>query len=72
MADGDRRPRPQILWSVDDQGGYRAEWEIPLDAAPGSYEFLITGNLYRLESQPFSVGPASRLEVARTGTSGAT
>ena len=62
----------QILWSVDDQGGYRAEWEVPLDAIPGSYEFRITGNLYRLESQPFTVGPASTLQVARMGSSGAT
>jgi neutral ceramidase len=62
----------QVLWAVDNQGGYRGEWEVPLDATPGSYEFVITGNLYRLESAPFTVGPATRLEVARAGSSGAT
>jgi neutral ceramidase len=42
-----------ILWTVDDNGVYRAEWEPPLNAAPGRYRFAIRANRYRLVSHSF-------------------
>ena len=53
----------QILWRVDDQGGYTAEWEVPLTAATGRYRLVITANHYRLTSQPFAVTPSRALKV---------
>lgn len=57
-----------ILWTVDDNGVYRAEWEVPLGASPGSYRFVIQANHYNLTSAPFSVAPAQTLRAARTTT----
>ncbi len=45
----------QILWSSDAAGNYRAQWEVPLDAAPGRYRFLITAKGYSLASLAFRV-----------------
>jgi hypothetical protein len=53
----------QILWRVDDNGGYRAEWEVPLSAVAGAYRFVITANRYRLDSDPFAVEPSHALSV---------
>jgi len=53
----------QILWAVDDQGAYTATWEVPRDAAAGSYDFVVTANHYRLMSAPFEVTPAASLAV---------
>jgi hypothetical protein len=61
----------QVLWSVDDQGGYRALWEAPRDAPAGTYRFVVTANRYRLQSSPFDVAPSSALTVARGETSNA-
>jgi hypothetical protein len=62
----------QILWSVDDQGGYQATWEVPRDAAPGSYEFLITANRYQLQSAPFSVAPTGSLTLKQVSSNAGT
>ncbi|MCW2601155.1 MAG: hypothetical protein JWM02_2984 [Frankiales bacterium] len=53
----------QILWRVDDNGVYSAEWEVPRDAPAGSYRFVVTANHYRLDSRPFTVTPATTLSV---------
>jgi len=57
----------QILWRVDDEGGYTAEWEVPLSAPSGAYRFVVTANRYRLESAPFTVAPSRALTVDRVG-----
>jgi neutral ceramidase len=62
----------QILWSVDDQGNYQATWEVPRDAAPGTYEFLITANHYQLESSPFSVAATGALTIKQLPSSAGT
>ncbi|MDP9183422.1 MAG: hypothetical protein M3P04_11680 [Actinomycetota bacterium] len=53
----------QILWRVDDNGVYSAQWEVPRDAARGSYRFVVTANHYRLTSSAFTVTPATTLSV---------
>jgi neutral ceramidase len=55
----------QILWTVDDGGAYRAEWEPTFATRLGRYRFLISANRYRLRSRPFHVRPARTLELRR-------
>jgi hypothetical protein len=55
----------QILWRVDGQGGYDAEWEVPRDATLGRYRFVVTANRYKLTSAPFGVAPSRALTVER-------
>ena len=54
-----------ILWSVDDNGVYRAEWEVPLGAAGGDYRFLVQANGYTLASSRFAVLPSQALAARR-------
>jgi neutral ceramidase len=49
----------EILWSSDPNGQYRAQWEVPLNAARGRYRFLITGKRYTLASHTFTVAPGA-------------
>jgi neutral ceramidase len=58
----------QILWQVDGNGNYGASWEVPVDAAAGSYDFVITANHYTLESAPFDVVPTDALKVTAQRT----
>ena len=51
----------QILWRVDDSGKYTAQWEVPLDAATGVYDMVVTANHYTLTSSPFDVAPSTGL-----------
>ena len=44
-----------VLWSVDEDGLYRAEWEPPLGQPLGTYRFRITANRYSLASRPFEL-----------------
>jgi neutral ceramidase len=53
------------LWKVDDQGEYRALWEIPLQMRAGRYRLVVTANRYRLASDPFRVVPARTLALRR-------
>jgi neutral ceramidase len=53
------------LWKVDEQGQYRAFWEIPRDLPTGRYRILVTANRYRLASRPFRVVPARTLTLRR-------
>jgi neutral ceramidase len=50
-----------IMWRVDANGVYIAEWEVPLTAATGKYRFVVHANHYSLTSSPFSVGPSRAL-----------
>jgi neutral ceramidase len=60
-----------VLWTVDDNGLYRAEWEPPLDARLGRLRFTIHANHYRLRSRPFRLSPAHTLTAKRvTAASG--
>ena len=53
----------QVLWRVDANGVYSAEWEVPRDAVRGTYRFVVTANHYRLVSAPFAVTAATTLSV---------
>jgi hypothetical protein len=57
-----------ILWRVDEEGRYSAQWQVPLDAPTGAHRFVVTANRYRLESQPFTVAPATNLTARVVGT----
>jgi neutral ceramidase len=57
----------QILWSSDPNGQYRAQWEVPLTAAPGRYRFLITAKRYKLASHPFRVATGALLTPEVSG-----
>jgi len=48
-----------VLWTVDEDGLYRARWEPPLDQPLGRYRFRITANRYTIASNPFD------LEISR-------
>lgn len=45
-----------MLWRVGSKGAHRAQWQVPADAAPGSYRLVVTATGYRLVSRAFSVG----------------
>jgi neutral ceramidase len=57
----------QILWRVDDNGRYTAEWQVPIAAAVGRYRFAVTARRYRLVSKPFRVSPSRALAVHPLG-----
>ena len=57
----------EILWRVDDNGRYSAEWQVPLSAATGRYRFVVTARRYRLRSKPFRVSPSRALTVHPLG-----
>jgi neutral ceramidase len=57
----------EILWSSDSSGNYRAQWEVPLTATPGTYRFLVTAKRYKLASQPFVVIEGAMLEPVIVG-----
>ena len=52
-----------VLWKVDADGVYRAEWEVPLSTPPGDYAFVVTGNHYRLRSATFHVTDSRAMHV---------
>ncbi|MEX2458214.1 MAG: neutral/alkaline non-lysosomal ceramidase N-terminal domain-containing protein, partial [Actinomycetota bacterium] len=45
----------RIIWRVDDEGRYTAEWHVPAGTRSGSYRFVITAKRYRVASRPFTV-----------------
>ena len=57
----------QIVWRVDAAGVYTAAWEIPLDAATGTYAFTVTANHYAFVSSPFAVVPSTRVVLSAAG-----
>jgi neutral ceramidase len=54
-----------VLWTVDSDGVYHAEWEPPFKARLGTYRFRITANRYALTSRPFRLRPSRALEPHR-------
>jgi neutral ceramidase len=48
-----------VLWTVDQNGVYRAEWEVPLGAPAGRYRLQVHANHYALTSTAFTVAPAA-------------
>lgn len=59
-----------ILWSVDESGGYVALWEAPLSAKVGTYRFHVTGKKYALDSGPFKVAPMRKIEPSLASNEG--
>jgi neutral ceramidase len=55
----------EVLWRVNSDGVYRAEWEPTYDHRLGAYRFRITANHYSLTSQRFRLRPSSKLRVLR-------
>jgi len=51
----------QIVWRVDSNGVYTAQWEVPLDTPTGTYDMVVTANHYTLTSAPFAVTPSTAL-----------
>ncbi|MCU1590516.1 MAG: hypothetical protein JWP11_1772 [Frankiales bacterium] len=56
----------QIVWRVDSNGRYDAQWEVPRDEPLGAHRFVVTGNHYRLVSGAFAVVAATTLSVEQT------
>jgi hypothetical protein len=56
----------QIVWRVDDNGRYAAQWEVPRDEPVGTHRFVVTANHYRLVSKAFAVTAATTLSVEQT------
>jgi hypothetical protein len=57
----------QLVWRVDDNGRYDAQWEVPRDEPVGPHRFVVSGNHYRLVSKAFVVTAATTLSVEQTG-----
>ncbi|MCW2571758.1 MAG: hypothetical protein JWO88_1816 [Frankiales bacterium] len=56
----------QIVWRVDDNGRYSAQWEVPRDEPLGAHRFVVTANHYRVVSASFPVVAATTLSVEQT------
>jgi hypothetical protein len=56
----------EIVWQVDDDGVYTAQWQPGIAAPAGRYRFVITANRYKLVSAPFRVGVSTALTGGRT------
>jgi neutral ceramidase len=54
-----------MLWTVDANGVYQAEWEPPLNARRGVYRFQVHANHYSLTSGRFRLRPSTALTVNR-------
>ncbi len=59
----------RILWKVDSNGRYDAEWEPAVGAPPRRYRFRITANRYRITSRSFALRASRSLTVRRDGGS---
>jgi hypothetical protein len=59
----------QIVWRIDDNNQYAAQWEIPRDEPLGAHRIVVTANHYRIVSTTFKVVPSTVLSVEQT-TSG--
>jgi neutral ceramidase len=56
----------QVVWRVDDNGRYDAQWEVPRDEPLGAHRLVVTAHHYRLVSRPFRVVAATTLSVEQT------
>ena len=59
----------EVLWQVDSNGRYRAEWEAPYDHRLGTYRFRIAANHYSLTSRSFRLRPSRAMTVQRVHAS---
>jgi neutral ceramidase len=57
-----------ILWRVDADGVYTAEWEPGISARRGRYRFAIHANRYRLASRPFRLRASRALTPSRVAS----
>jgi hypothetical protein len=55
----------RILWTVDEDGRYEANWEIPFHARRGRYRMVVRAKRYRLVSRTFRVGRNVSLRLER-------
>lgn len=53
-----------MMWSVDDNGRYRATWDVPWNSLRGPHRFVVTAKRYKLVSSTFQVRGSYHL-VAR-------
>jgi neutral ceramidase len=56
-----------VLWRVDDQGRFDAEWQLSAGTPTGRYRFVVTANHYRLASSWFAVAPTRTLHARLAG-----
>jgi hypothetical protein len=52
-----------MLWKVDGDGRHSLVWEIPRNAARGTYRLVVTAKQYRLQSTEFAVVDSTALAV---------
>jgi neutral ceramidase len=57
----------RILWKVDSNGRYDAEWEPAVGDPPRRYRFRITANRYRITSRSFTLRASRALTLRRDG-----
>jgi hypothetical protein len=54
-----------VLWTVDENGLYRAQWEPPLSQPTGTYRFRVTANRYGLVSRSLKLYVSRELTPRR-------
>ena len=54
-----------VLWRVDDNRVYHAEWEPSYRHRPGTYRFAVHANRYKLRSHAFHLRPSRKLTASR-------
>lgn len=57
----------QLVWRIDDNGLYTAEWQVPVGVRLGKYRFVVTANKYKLTSKPFAVVRSTALKLSDAG-----
>ena len=57
----------QIVWRVDDNGLYTAQWQVPIGVKLGTYRFVVSAKHYRLTSDPFQVVRSRALVLSDAG-----
>jgi neutral ceramidase len=60
----------QLVWRVDDQGAYTAQWQVPVKLRLGMYRFVVTANNYRLTSSRFRVVRSEALQLSDAAAAG--
>ncbi len=53
----------RTLWTVNEDGAYRAQWEAPAHARAGRYRFKVNARMYRLRSKRFRLRAARDLKA---------
>ncbi|MBA2349787.1 MAG: neutral/alkaline non-lysosomal ceramidase N-terminal domain-containing protein [Solirubrobacterales bacterium] len=58
----------ELLWRVDEEGRYTAEWQVRTSVPTGRYRFSVTANRYGVRSAPFRVSTLRTLGLRLVGT----